>query len=66
VLGSFGHERQTEDSTPQQQTADSNSEQQTADSNSNSQNTETTDRTETTRISPPGGEAGAADGIAFE
>ena len=30
------------------------------------QNTETTDHTKTTRISPPDGEAGSADGMAFE
>ncbi len=34
--------------------------------NSNSLNTKTTDYTKTTRISPSGGEAGAADGIAFD
>jgi len=30
------------------------------------QNTETTDHTKTTRISPPDGEAGSADGMAFD
>ena len=35
-------------------------------SNGNGQNTEITDHTKTTRISPPDGEAGAADGIAFD
>ena len=34
--------------------------------NGNSLNTETTDYTKTTRISPSGGEAGAADGIALD
>jgi hypothetical protein len=37
-----------------------------SNSNGNSLNTETTDYTKTTRISPSGGEAGAADGIAFD
>jgi hypothetical protein len=34
--------------------------------NGNGQNTETTDHTKTTRINPSDGEAGAADGIAFD